>query len=186
MYSHRESDRAKLSAGLKRSSSLKRSVTTLSRSKSSGYKNKTLPRTPSTQVSRLRRRDTTNAGKRAKDNLNSEVVPNGGVPLIYFDGGTQTEFSPPLSPVMLTDSARDLTPADQIERMSLPGSVVLEDERQSVVTPMPNSTFIHPPPGPLRTEVTRSDIKLEEVEENDIDNDYNHQRFADEEVTFAI
>ena len=204
MYSHRESDRAKSSAGLKRSSSLKRSATTLSRSKSSSYKFKTLPRTPSTQVSRLRRRQPMTPGKKTKDNANNKLkndsLPNGGAPLVYFEGGTQTDFSPPLSPLLLTDSARDLTPLDHLERMSLPGSIILEEDRQSMadstfIHPAPGpmrredtaeSTFMHPPPGPLRSELTKSDIQLEEMDENGGDNDYNHETFGNEEVTIAI
>ena len=200
LYSRHESTRgserrAKSSAGLhrsntgvKRSASLKRSATTLSRVKGSGYGFKTVPRTPSTQVSRLRRRE----GKQAKNDSNeklkneNEVFPNGGPKLAYFDGGTQTEFSPSISPLLLTDSALDFAPYEQTERMSLPGSVILEEEGQSVVSPAPSGTFIHPSPNPIQKEVTKSDIKLEELNDNDIDKDYNYGAFGDEEVTIAI
>ena len=197
LYSRHDSTRgserrAKSSAGLhrsntgiKRSASLKRSATTLSgKVKGSGYGYKTVPRTPSTQVSRLRRRE----GKQAKHDANKNddsMVPNGGPKLAYFDGGTQTEFSPPISPLLLTDTAIDFSPGEQIERMSLPGSVILEEEGQSVDSRAPSGTFIHPPPKPIQKEVTKSDIKLEEVD-NDIDNDYNYGAFGDEEVTIAI
>ena len=199
MYSRHDSTRgserrAKSSAGLhrsntgvKRSASLKRSATTLSGVKSSGYGFKTVPRTPSTQVSRLRRRE----GKQAKDDANDKLknddgfVPNGGPKLAYFDGGTQTEFSPPMSPLLLTDSALDFAPGEPYERLSLPGSVILEEEGQSVGSPAPSGTFIHPPPKPIQKEVTKSDIQLEEVD-NDIDQDYNYGAFGDEEVTIAI
>ena len=188
MYS-RHQERSKSSAGLKRSSSLKRSATMLPRSKSSGYGFKSLPRTPSTQVSRLRRREAT-GGKTAKDDANNKLknnnglFPNGGPPPVYFEGGTQTEFSPPVSPLLLTDSMLDLGPTEQYERMSLPGSVIPEEERQSLVSPVPSGQFVHPPPAPIQKDLTKSDIKLEDMDNTD--KDYNHEIFRVEEVTIAI
>jgi len=136
----------------KSSKSLQRSATTPSRSGK-----KVPPRTPSTQVSRMKKRE--KMDKKAKNEVNKETadLSNGVIPTsaVYFEGGTQTDFSPvpPLTPVMVTQEG------GHDEQVSLPGSAILYEEDPGI---------------PYSKEVTRSDIKIE------YDYDDDQQYHADE------
>ncbi|KAL4230764.1 hypothetical protein ACF0H5_011139 [Mactra antiquata] len=120
--------------------SIQRSSTMLSRS---GHGR--VPRTPSTQVSRLKRRETASKTKR-KTTPKPEALP---LPE-FFEGGTQTDFSPiPLTPVMVEDTL------DATGRLSLPTS----------------EAGIETPVIPFTKELTKSDIKLEEYDNGMYDQD---------------
>lgn len=121
----------------KSAKSLQRSATSVARSSQ-----KRPTRTPSTQVSRLRKREAID--KQKKEEINRRKSSTLPVPS-YFEGGTQTDFSPmpPLTPVSINDDAN----VDPTE-LSLPRSP--EQERYDT------------PVMPFLKEVTRSDIKLEE------------------------
>ena len=99
------------------------------------------PRTPSTQVSKMKRRE--KQGKKEKNATNQEIA-NGTIPIVYFEGGTQTDFSPipPLTPLEFEQ---------YLERVSLPGSTI---DEKSVEENMPT----------ISKELTKSDIKLEEYD----------------------
>jgi hypothetical protein len=156
MYSRYESPKT---------SGLQRSSTTLSRS---GHKR--VPRTPSTQVSRLKKRD--NLNKKKKDNLNKLESQKSPLPE-FFEDGTQTDFSPiPMTPVMISD-INNIDNDDS--RLSLQGSVALERFETPVI--------------PFTKEVTKSDIKLEEFDTNMFDEEdpnYMYQPYQEEEVKVAV
>lgn len=149
------------------SKSMQRSSTMLSRS---GHGR--VPRTPSTQVSRLKKRETLSKTKKSatkKPEAKELPLPE------FFEGGTQTDFSPiPLTPVMIDDTL------DVTERLSLRSSVD------------GGYAGTHTPVIPFTKEVTRSDIKLEEYDNDMFDqNDPNFvlQPFKeddDEQLTAAV
>lgn len=143
-----------------KSSNIQRSSTTMSRS---GHKR--VPRTPSTQVSRLKKRERQD---KKKKETNQETIP---VPE-FFEGGTQTDFSPiPMTPVMISD----INNLDAIDQLSLPGSVAKERIETPVI--------------PFSKEVTKSDIKLEEFENNIFDEDdpnFMYQPYQEEDITAAV
>lgn len=160
----------------KSSKSLQRSATAAAHS---GHKRPT--RTPSTQVSRLKKREAMD--KKKKEEMNKQTA-NGLPAPSFFEGGTQTEFSPmpPLTPVSITEEAN----VDHTE-LSLPNS--------------PDQERYDTPIMPFSKEVTKSDIKLEEFtidetgeeeQENmqnnifNFDPNYEYQTNVDEEVTAAV
>lgn len=148
-----------------KSNTIQRSSTTLSRS---GHTR--VPRTPSTQVSRLKKRE--HVDKKKKEALN-KLEANKSPVHEYLEDGTQTDFSPmPMTPVIISD----MNDIGSMERLSLPGSVAEDRIDTPIIT--------------FSKEVTKSDIKLEEYNNDMFDEEdpnYLSQRVHEEEgVTVAI
>ena len=117
-------------------------------------------RTPSTQVSRLRKRETMD--KKKKDDLNNNRKASNGIPS-FFQEGTQTDFSPmpPLTPVSITEDAN-------VDTMS--NSLPQSPEQERYDTPVM----------PFLKEVTRSDIKLEEFNMAEEDEEAEEEDYQDD------
>jgi len=88
----------------------------------------------------------------------------------YFEGGTQTEFSPIPS----------LTPVD----IAMEGN--LEAIADMSIPPTPDVDGQQTPVIPLMKEVTRSDIQLEEYDFDDDDQPRYNNQMIDEDVVVAI